>query len=43
MDTHAAREASWKRVFDPYAPLLSDLYHYLEQTMHFGLVPGAQF
>ena len=39
----AAREASWRRVFDPYAPLLINLYHYLEQNLHFGLVPEDQF
>jgi len=39
----AAREASWRRVFDPYAPLLFDLYHYLVQNLHFGLVPENQF
>ena len=33
--THlSAREASWRRVFDPYAPLLFNLYRYLEQTLH---------
>ena len=40
---HAAREASWRRVFDPYAPLLFNVYHYLEQNLHFGLVPENQF
>jgi len=34
--TPSAREASWRRVFDPYAPLLFNLYYYLEQTLHFG-------
>jgi len=38
-----AREASWRRVFDPYAPLLFNLYHYLEQNLHFGFVPENQF
>ena len=41
--THTAQEASWRRVFDPYAPLLFNLYHYLEQNLHFGLVPEIQF
>jgi len=40
---HAAREASWRRVLDPYAPLLFNVYHYLEQNLHFGLVPENQF
>jgi len=40
---HAEREASWRRVFDLYAPLLFNLYHYLEQTLHFGLAPENQF
>jgi len=35
----AAPEASWRRVFDPYAPLLFDLYHYPEQNNDCGLVP----
>ena len=43
MYRYAAREASWRRVFDPYAPLLFNLYHYLEQNLHFGLVPENQF
>jgi len=34
-----AREASWRRAFDPCTPLLFDLYHYLEQDGYFGLVP----
>jgi len=34
-----AREASWRRAFDPCAPLLFILYHYFEQNLHFGLVP----
>jgi len=38
-----AREASWRRGFNPYAPLLFNLYHYLEQNLHFGLVPENQF
>jgi len=38
-----AREASWRRGFDPYAPLQFNLYHYLEQNLHFGLVPENQF
>jgi len=43
-DSHTdAREAFWRRVFDPYAPLVFNLYHYLEQTLHFGLVPENQF
>ena len=29
-DMHTVREASWRRVFDPYAPPLFILYHYLE-------------
>jgi len=33
----ATQEASWRRVFDPYAPLLFNLYHYLEQNLHLGL------
>jgi len=37
--TQTAREASWRRAFDPCALLLFILYHYLEQTLHFGLVP----
>ena len=36
---HTAREASWRRAFDPCAPLLFILYHYLEQNLHFGSVP----
>jgi len=36
---HAAREASWRRAFDPCTPLLFDLYHYLDQNGYFGLVP----
>jgi len=36
---YSAREASWRRAFDPCAPLLFILYHYLEQNLHFGLVP----
>jgi len=39
----AAREAFWRRIFDPYAPLLFNLYHYLEQNLNFGLVPENQF
>ena len=35
---YTAREASWRRVFDPYAPLLLTVYHDLEQNLHFGLV-----
>ena len=35
---YAAQEASWRRVFDPSAPLLFNLYHYLEQNLPFGLV-----
>ena len=35
----SAREASWRRSFDPCTPLLVDLYHYLEQNGCFGLVP----
>jgi len=34
-----ARESSLRRAFDPCAPLLFILYHYLEQNLHFGLVP----
>ena len=30
-------------VFDPYAPLLFNLYRYLEQNLHFGFVPENQF
>jgi len=37
--THTAPEASWRQVFDPYAPLLFNLYHHLEQKGYFGLVP----
>jgi len=40
---YTARETSRRRVFDPYAPLLFNLYHYLEQNLHFGLVPEHQF
>jgi len=40
---YVAREASWRRFFDPYAPLLFNLYHYLEQNLHFGLVPENSF
>ena len=42
-------EASWRRVFHPYTPLLFDLYHYLEQNGYFWLVqehapgPSSQF
>ena len=32
-----------RRVFDPYAPLLLNLYHYLEQDLHFELVPENRF
>jgi hypothetical protein len=39
----SALEASWRRGLDPYAPLLFNLYHYLEQNQHFGLVPENQF
>jgi len=39
----SAREASWRRVFDPYAPFLLNLYQILEQNLHFGLVPENQF
>jgi len=34
-----AREASWRRGFDPCTPSLFDLYHFLEQNGYFGLVP----
>jgi len=34
--SHTAQEASCRRVVDPYAPLLLNLYHYLEQNLHFG-------
>jgi len=34
-----APEASWRKVFDPYTPLLFDLYQYLEQNRYFLLVP----
>jgi len=40
---YTTREASWRRVFDPYAPLLFNLYHYLKQNLHFGLSPENQF
>ena len=30
----SAREASWRRAFDPCAPLLIILYHYLEQNQN---------
>ena len=36
---HSAREASWRRAFDPCAPFCFILYYYLEQNLHFGLVP----
>jgi len=36
--SYPSPEASWRRGFEPYAPLLFDLYHYLEQNGHFGLV-----
>ena len=42
-DSLSAREAFWRRVFDPFAPLLFSLYHYLEQNLHFGLVPHNPF
>jgi len=35
----STREASWRRPYDPCAPFLFILYHYLEQNLHFGLVP----
>jgi len=38
-ELHTDREASWRRVFDPYTPLLFNWYHSLEQNLHFGLVP----
>jgi len=38
----SAREASWRRAFDPCAPLLFNLYHYLEQNLHFGSVTENQ-
>jgi len=41
--THATRETSLRRGFDPYSPHLFHLYHYLEQNLHFGLVPENQF
>jgi len=41
--TLSTREASWRRVFDPYAPLLFNLYYCLEQNLHFRLVPETQF
>jgi len=34
----SAREASWRRAFDPCTPLLFDLYHFREQNGYFGLV-----
>ena len=37
--SRSAREASWRRAFDPCSPLLFILYHYLEQNLHFWLVP----
>jgi len=42
---HSAREASWRqaRLSTPMPPLLFNLYHYLEQNLHFGLVPENQF
>jgi len=40
---HTARKASWRRVFDPYAPLLFNLYHSLGQNLLFGLVPENKF
>jgi len=36
---HSAPESSWIRVFDPCTPLLFDMYHYLEQSGYFWLVP----
>jgi len=35
----SAREASWRRAFDPCTPLRVDLYHFLEQHWYFGLEP----
>jgi len=37
-DSVTARKASWRRAFDPCAPLLFILYNNLEQNLHFGLV-----
>ena len=34
-----ALKVSWRRGFDPVSTFLFDLYHYLEQTGAFGLVP----
>jgi len=39
----SAREASWRRGFDPYAPLWFNVYHYHKQNLHFGIVPENQF
>jgi len=36
---YTAREASWRRAFDPCTPVLFELYHYLEQNGYFRLVP----
>jgi len=38
-----APESSWRRVFDPVSSFCLILYHYLEQTRTFGLVPENQF
>jgi len=32
VNVYTAPEASWRRVFDPWTPLLFNLYHYLEQN-----------
>jgi len=42
-ETFAAREAFRRRGFDTYAPFWFNLYQYLEQNLHFGLVPENQF
>jgi len=41
--TRTAREASWRRVFDLYAPLLLNLCHYLEHNLHFGVILENEF
>ena len=33
LDPSYAREDSWRRAFEPYAPLLFNLYHCLEQNL----------
>jgi len=38
-NTYTAREASWRRTFDPYTSLWFYLCHYLEQNRYVRLVP----